>query len=149
MQILLVENHPDTLAYIGRYLRICGHGVGSARTIAEAQNKLLAQRYDLLLSDLGLPDGDGWSLLEKLGSSRPRFAIAMSGKNSPTDRARSLEAGYQEHLVKPFAPEDLDRALAGCSYVQLRASAEEEKNQQHRDRNSQDPKQDPTDFPGD
>lgn len=111
MRIVLVENHPDTLIYVGRYLRAGGHEVAAARNLAEARRELAAQPCDLLLSDLSLPDGDGWTLLESLGDSRPRFAVAMSGKNSPADYARSSAAGFQHHLTKPFLPDELDRVL--------------------------------------
>lgn len=111
MRIFLVEDHPDTLACVSRHLRNAGHEVETAQTFADALRDLPMQPRDLLLADLGLPDGDGWSLLDCLGDERPRFAIAMSGYGSPADRARSLAAGFQEHLVKPFLPEDLDRAL--------------------------------------
>lgn len=111
MRIVLLENHPDTLRYVGSYLRACGHEVADARSVAEARCGLAAQPCDLLLSDLSLPDGDGWTLLESLGDARPRWAIAMSGKSSPADRTRSRTAGFQDHLAKPFVPEELDRAL--------------------------------------
>lgn len=114
MRILLVENHPDTLVYIARYLRMSGHEVSTARSLAEARFELAKTTVDLLLSDLGLPDGDGWELLESLGDSRPRHAVAMSGKNSAADRARSVAAGFKCHLCKPFQPEELDAALAAC-----------------------------------
>ncbi len=111
MRIFLVENHPDTLSYLRRHLKRAGHEVETAETIADALRDLPAKPCDALLADLGLPDGDGWSLLERLGPARPPLAVAMSGRSSPEDRARSRNAGFQEHLVKPFLPEDLDRAL--------------------------------------
>lgn len=111
MRIFLVENHPDTLACIDRFLRRAGHEVECAQTIADALRALPANPRDVLLTDLGLPDGDGWELLEQLGAARPPLAIAMSGRCSPADRARSRTAGFQVHLVKPFLPEDLERAL--------------------------------------
>jgi len=111
MRIFLVENHPDTLAYLRRFLQRAGHDVETAQTVAETLRTLPAKPCDVLLADLGLPDGDGWSLLEQLGSARPPLAIAMSGRSSPADFARSKAAGFQEHLIKPFLPDDLERAL--------------------------------------
>ena len=64
-------------------------------------------RCDVLISDIGLPDGDGWQLMEKLGSHRPRFAIAMSGYGTSNDQRKSRAAGYDHHLVKPFIPDAL------------------------------------------
>ena len=111
MRIFLVENHPDTLRCLQRHLLRTGYEVGTALTYADALRDLSANPYDLLLTDLGLPDGDGWTLLKQLGDARPPLAIAMSGRNSPEDLARSQEAGFQHHLAKPFLPDDLDQVL--------------------------------------
>ena len=111
MRIFLVENHPDTLAYLRRFLKRAGHEVETAQTVAEALRQLPARPHDVLIADISLPDGDGWSLLEQLGSARPPVAIAMSGRSSPADCARSKAAGFQEHLIKPFLPDELERAL--------------------------------------
>ncbi|MGB8170273.1 MAG: response regulator [Chthoniobacteraceae bacterium] len=75
MRIFLVENHPDTLAYVRRHLSRAGHVVESAQTVMDALKALSASSCDALLTDLGLPDGDGCDLLEKLGASRPPIAI--------------------------------------------------------------------------
>ena len=115
MRIFLVENHLDTLTYMRRYLQQGGHEVETAQTLAEALQILPTKPRDVLLTDLGLPDGDGWSLLEQLGLARPPVAIAMSGRSSPADLARSRAAGFQEHLVKPFLPDDIDRVLSSVS----------------------------------
>lgn len=114
MRIFLVENHPDTLACLLRHLQCAGHEVDTAQTLAEAVRDLPAKPRDVLIADLGLPDGDGWTLLKALGAARPPYAIAMSGRGSPADRERSTAAGFQEHLLKPFLPEELDHALLGA-----------------------------------
>jgi DNA-binding response OmpR family regulator len=111
MRIFLVENHPDTLKYLRRHLIRAGHEVETAQSFAEALRDLREKPCDLLLADLGLPDGDGWGLLEQLGAARPPLAVAMSGLNGPADRLRSRQAGFQHHLVKPFLPDDLDGVL--------------------------------------
>jgi len=111
MRIFLVENHPDTLACVRRFLQRAGHEVDTAETVADALRDLPTKPRDVLLTDLGLPDGNGWSLLEQLGDARPPLAIAMSGQCGPEDLARSRAAGFQTHLIKPFLPEDLDRVL--------------------------------------
>jgi DNA-binding response OmpR family regulator len=114
MRIYVVENHPDTLTFLGSYLRACGHEVRTAGTMAQALRGLGAEPCDLLLCDLSLPDGDGWTLLERLGAARPKHAVAMSGRNTPEDRAHSQVAGFQQHLVKPFTPDELDAVLRAC-----------------------------------
>jgi DNA-binding response OmpR family regulator len=111
MRIFLVENHPDTLVYLRRHLVRAGHEVETAQTCADTLRDLPAKPRDLLIADLGLPDGDGWELLAQLGDARPPLAIAMSGRNSAADHLRSREAGFAHHLTKPFLPDDLDKLL--------------------------------------
>jgi len=71
-------------------------------------------RFDLLLSDLQLPDGNGWDLLRRLeeGGRRPKQAIAISGWGSETDVAKSKRAGFETHLIKPISPKVLEAVLA-------------------------------------
>ena len=66
---------------------------------------------DVLISDIGLPDGNGWELMTKLGAERPPYAIAMSGFGMSSDRQRSLNVGYRHHLLKPVEPNQLERLL--------------------------------------
>jgi DNA-binding response OmpR family regulator len=110
LRILLVENHEDTLKYLARYLETQGHEVCGTRDMAAAIRALSTSTFDVLISDIGLPDGDGWQLIRQL-ESKP-FGIAMSGFGSHADREKSLAAGYKHHLIKPFLPEDLDALLA-------------------------------------
>ncbi|HEY5743464.1 MAG TPA: response regulator [Terrimicrobiaceae bacterium] len=109
LTILLVENHEDTLKYLAKYLEMQGHKVCVARDMASASAAISASRFDVLISDIGLPDGDGWQLIRQL-DPKP-FGIAMSGYGTSADRERSLAAGYRHHLIKPFLPEDLDELL--------------------------------------
>ncbi len=111
MKIVLVENHADTLRWLTLYLEDLGHTVASARTVAEARALLPGCGCDVLLSDIGLPDGTGWELLEQIRPPRPFYAIAMSGLGMNADNARSREAGFRRHLVKPFKMDELDKVL--------------------------------------
>ena len=112
LRIFVVENHPDTLKYLRMYLEQMDHLVQSARSMAEALAALPDADADVLISDIGLPDGDGWELLRRAELPHPLYAIAMSGFGMNADHARSRAAGYRHHLLKPFAPEDLDVMLA-------------------------------------
>ena len=88
-----------------------GHTVVSATTLAEALEAVPGARADVLISDIGLPDGNGWELLTRLGDARPPYAIAMSGFGQLSDRQRSLVAGYRHHLLKPVEPNRLETLL--------------------------------------
>ena len=83
------------------------------------------QRFDVLLSDISLPDGTGWELLEDLvhRGCQPPHAIAMSGLSDVSDRTRSREAGFETHLVKPFLPEELENALRRAATSRARPEA--------------------------
>lgn len=112
MKILLVENHEDTLRWLTFYLEELGHTVVAARSLVEARAALASGQCDVLLCDIGLPDGTGWELLESAPRSRRLFAIAMSGFGMNADNGRSRTAGYRHHLVKPFKLAELDKLLA-------------------------------------
>jgi CheY-like chemotaxis protein len=107
LRVFLVENHEDTVRYIKLYLEHLGHEVFIAGEMETALREVPKSRCDVLISDIGLPDGDGWLLLEKLGPDRPPFAIAISGYGTGNDQRKSLAVGYNSHLVKPFLPNAL------------------------------------------
>jgi two-component system CheB/CheR fusion protein len=111
MRIFIAENHEDTLRWLGLYLEDCGHTVITARTLAESLAALPGAHCDVLISDIGLPDGDGWELLEKVRLPHPIFAIAMSGFGRNADSERSRAVGYRYHLIKPFKMTELDKIL--------------------------------------
>jgi DNA-binding response OmpR family regulator len=109
LRILLVENHEDSLTYLTRYLEQQGHEVCGMRDMASALKVIPSSHFDVLISDIGLPDGDGWQLI---GQMNPKpFGIAMSGFGASSDREKSHAAGYKHHLTKPFLPDDLDALL--------------------------------------
>ena len=112
LRIFVVENHADTLKYLSLYLEATGHTVVSAKTMAQALEALPNAGCDVLISDIGLPDGDGWELLRTVQLPRPIYAIAMSGFGMNADHVRSKDAGYRHHLLKPFVPSELDVVLA-------------------------------------
>ena len=115
LSVFLVENHEDTVRYMQLYLEQLSYKVCIASDMATALREIPEARCDVLISDIGLPDGDGWQLMEKLGDRRPPFAIAMSGYGTANDRERSRAVGYDHHLVKPFSPDALVTLLREAS----------------------------------
>lgn len=117
MKIFLVENHNDTLTYLSSYLEACGHVVESARDMTSALKVVPSSKPDVLICDIGLPDGDGWQLMRAVCEQcdPPPFGVAMSGYGMRADIDKSLAAGFRHHLVKPFLPSDLDAVLREAS----------------------------------
>jgi PAS domain S-box-containing protein len=102
LRILLVEDHVDTARVMSRLLRSKGHRVEHAADVSSALGLLKDDVFDLLLSDLGLPDGSGWEIMRSIrtqGSTLP--GIALSGYGQDNDVQTSLAAGYSAHLTKP------------------------------------------------
>ena len=111
LRIFVVENHEDTRFLLCLLLEQSGHSVQSAGSVAEALALLPASHSDVLISDVGLPDGSGWELMQRLRLDKPIYAIAMSGFGMSSDRETSRAAGFRHHLVKPVEPADLERLL--------------------------------------
>ncbi len=111
LRVLLVENHDDSRLVIGMMLKALGHEVASVASMGEALAALAESTPDVLLSDIGLPDGDGWELMRQAPFARPVYAIAMSGYGMAADRERSRAAGFRHHLVKPMDIEKLETLL--------------------------------------
>ncbi len=111
LRIFLIENHRDTLEMMQMYLEMLGHTVQSADSMTKALATLPGADCDVLISDIGLPDGDGWMLMRHLQLPRPFYAIAMSGFGMGSDHLRSQEVGFRRHLLKPIKPEELAAAL--------------------------------------
>jgi len=112
LRVLLVEDHADTRCALERLLKRWGHEVQSASTVAQATELFANYEADLLLSDIGLPDGTGMELLGALRSRREIKAIAMSGYGMEADLEMTRHAGFSEHLIKPVSAERLKDSLA-------------------------------------
>jgi len=111
-RILLVDDHPDTCVALERLLTLRGHHVIAAQSIRAAMEAAESNQFDLLVSDVGLPDGSGMELLRLLRASFTMPGIAMSGFGMEADISKSLEAGFSAHLVKPVKMEKLEAAIA-------------------------------------
>ncbi|MBV9998188.1 MAG: response regulator [Verrucomicrobia bacterium] len=114
LRILVVEDHADTRQSLALFLGVLGHQARFAQGLQEALALAAVEEpFDLLLSDLQLPDGDGWELLLRLREANraPAWAIAISGWGSHQAKARSQAAGFRAHLVKPAPPQVLATVL--------------------------------------
>jgi PAS domain S-box-containing protein len=117
LRVLLVEDNKDTLRYLATALRKRGHDVVTADTvnaaIAAAQSK--DSPFELLISDIELPDGDGLQLMRELNVYERLPGIAMSGFGAEEDLRQSREAGFFDHLTKPVDLTRLDNAIKSAT----------------------------------
>ena len=111
-RILLVEDHQPTRVTLERLLTRRGYAVSSAETAAEARRLAAEREFDLVVSDIGLPDTDGFSLMELLRERYGLRGIALTGYGMEEDVARSRAAGYVAHLTKPVDIQKLEAVLA-------------------------------------
>lgn len=112
LKILLVEDHIETARVLSRLLRGMGHRVTVAEGVGAAMDRVREESFDLIISDIGLPDGDGVELIGQVQTVRPTRGIAISGYGGEGDIRRSLAAGFMEHLVKPISIDCLESALS-------------------------------------
>jgi two-component system CheB/CheR fusion protein len=125
MKILLVDDHNDTLRVMDRLLSLHGHRVRTAVTVRQAMEIAAdAAPFDLLVSDIGLPDGTGMDLLGALRPMHPPFAaIALTGHGDEDDVAQCRRAGFEQHLLKPVSLDALLGAIdAAASHEPARAA---------------------------
>lgn len=112
LKIFLVEDNADTRLVLAQLLRATGYDVQTAGTMQAALRDFPLFGSEVLVSDIGLLDGDGWKLLRQLRQAgRSPYAIAMSGFGTLADMAASREAGFRHHLVKPIELDALERLL--------------------------------------
>ncbi|MGA1341919.1 MAG: response regulator [Hyphomonas sp.] len=104
-RILLLEDHPSLGESVAEYLRRTGHTVDLARTLIAGRAMMADVAYDLLLLDLGLPDGDGLDLLRQKAGPAP--VLVLTARGSLNERIEGLDRGADDYLVKPFALEEL------------------------------------------
>jgi CheY-like chemotaxis protein len=107
LRIFVVEDQKDTLEALQHYLEQLGHIVLFAQSKAQALKEIPRSNCQVLISDINLPDGNGWELMRELGNSRPSYAIALSGYGMKADRAMSADVGFRHHVVKPVFPDKL------------------------------------------
>ncbi len=117
IKVLVVDDEPDARELIARVLADCGAEVFSANTANDALLLAEEQRPDVLISDIGMPDVDGFDLLRRvraLGSARGGRipAIALTAFARSQDRTRALQAGFLVHVAKPVEASELIATVA-------------------------------------
>lgn len=110
-RILLVEDHEPTLAVISKLLRQKGHDVFPAANVKSALVLAAGHSFDVVVSDIGLPDGDGIEMMLRLTNEYGLRGIALSGYGMAEDLAKTQNAGFLAHLIKPVNFEHLDNVL--------------------------------------
>jgi len=117
VHVLLVEDDDDSRKLVGTMLRRYGARVTSTKSAAEALEAFESELPDVMISDIGMPDQDGYELIRRLralpvekGGAVP--AIALTGYASRKDRERALGSGYQQHMAKPIEQADMIAAIA-------------------------------------
>jgi signal transduction histidine kinase/CheY-like chemotaxis protein len=111
--ILVVDDHQDTCLGMKMMLERRGYAITVAHTADQAMEKARAQEFDLLISDIGLPDRSGYELMRELQAIRNVRGIAISGFGMEHDVSKARAAGFSEHLTKPINFEQLEEAIQG------------------------------------
>jgi signal transduction histidine kinase len=111
-RILLVDDHADSVRPMQLFLEAIGYQVIAATSVGSALRIALQEEFDLLVSDIGLPDGSGENLIRQLRDRGHKLpSIALSGHGMKVDIERSLAAGFQVHLTKPVSPQRLQATI--------------------------------------
>ncbi len=113
--VLLVEDHKPTARALAQLLGRRNYEVVTADCVAEAKTAAGRKNFDLLISDIGLPDGNGYELMRSLHDQYGLIGIALTGYGMEEDVRRSEAAGFIAHLTKPVSVQTLDSALAIAS----------------------------------
>jgi CheY-like chemotaxis protein len=120
LRVLVVDDEPDTRELLAAVLDSCGAQVIQAATAAEAFEQVEHARADVLVTDIGMPGEDGYSLLARI-RALPRErggripAAALTAYARAEDRVRALRAGFQTHMTKPVEPAELITVVANLA----------------------------------
>jgi CheY-like chemotaxis protein len=117
LRILLVEDHQDTAEQLTRLLRRAGHSVSWVGCVKEALERSQSGEFDILISDLGLPDGSGHDLMRDLARTQHMPGIALSGFGMKEDVENSLAAGFSRHFTKPVDWQELQSEILKVAHV--------------------------------
>lgn len=110
-----MEDHPDSAELMAELLEYYGHRVHVATSARAAIELAGSQPFDVVVSDVGLPDRSGYDLMKELRERYALRGIAVTGTSGDTEEERGREAGFVAQLVKPVAIRDLIAVLDGLS----------------------------------
>jgi CheY-like chemotaxis protein len=118
--VLVIDDELDTLDLVKRVLADCGAKVFVAASAREGFEILVREKPDIMLSDIGMPDEDGYMLIRQVRALKAKQggkipAAAVSAFARPEDRTKALRAGYQMHLAKPVDPTELTAVVASLA----------------------------------
>jgi CheY-like chemotaxis protein len=116
-RLLVVDDHHDTCTGMKMMLERRGYRVTIAHSADEAVAKAREETFDLLISDIGLPDRSGYELMQELRANGSMRGIALSGFGMENDVSRARAAGFSEHLTKPINFERLEETIHGLLEV--------------------------------
>lgn len=113
LRLLLVEDHADTAKAMARLLKATGgHTVTVAETAGAALEHAQAHEFDLVISDIGLPDATGYELMIQLRDKHGLKGIALTGYGSDDDQQKARDSGFIAHVLKPINITMLNKAIA-------------------------------------
>jgi len=111
LRILVVEDHSDTLQALSRLLNHFGHEISTADDARSAVDMIKTKEFDVVLCDIGLPDGNGYDVIVEAKRKRDVKAVAISGFAARDDIERGKKAGFDFHLAKPVDFHELRSVL--------------------------------------
>lgn len=115
VRVLMVDDHIDTGRAMKALLEPLGYQVTTAHSLTSALEAARAEDFDILISDIGLPDGTGIELMNHLRTKMAIKGIALSGFGMEEDIAKSKAAGFAEHFTKPIEFSLLETAIRGLT----------------------------------
>jgi CheY-like chemotaxis protein len=117
LRLLVVEDHADTARMLGRLLRSSGYEVETAGSVADALQLVASRPFDLIVSDIGLPDATGHDLMRQIRQRHGLKGIAMTGYGMDEDVRKSLDAGFTDHIIKPVDVAQLEAVIRRVAHA--------------------------------
>jgi len=111
LRVLLVEDHTETALLLKAILESSGHRVAIAGDVTSAIQHAENAPFDIIVSDIGLPDGTGYDLMKQISERHHIPGIALTGYGMDDDLQQSRDAGFADHIVKPIDARQLESAL--------------------------------------